>query len=104
MMSSLQISFFGATDIGRVRTNNEDTFIATYIWDQRHILLAVIDGMGGEEGGEIAAEIARRSIIGYLEEFQNDTVLNLIKRALADANNEIIRKKEGIPSIGEWDV
>lgn len=97
MMSSLQISFFGATDIGRVRTNNEDTFIATYIWDQRHILLAVIDGMGGEEGGEIAAEIARRSIIGYLEEFQNDTVLNLIKRALADANNEIIRKKEGHP-------
>lgn len=92
-MSTFQVSFFGATDIGRVRTNNEDTFIAQYIWDDRHILLAAIDGMGGEEGGEIAADIAKKSIIKYLCDFQNDTVLNLIKCALADANNEIIRHK-----------
>lgn len=96
-MSSFQISFFGATDIGRVQTNNEDTFIAQYIWDERHILLAAIDGMGGEDGGEIAAEIAKQSIIKYLTEFQNDTVLNLIKCAVADANNEIIRQKEVQP-------
>lgn len=96
-MSTFQVSFFGATDIGRVRTNNEDTFIAQYIWDDRHILLAAIDGMGGEEGGEIAADIAKKSIIKYLSDFQNDTVLNLIKCALADANNEIIRYKEVQP-------
>lgn len=96
-MSTFQVSFFGATDIGRVRTNNEDTFIAQYIWDDRHILLAAIDGMGGEEGGEIAADIAKNSIIKYLSDFQNDTVLNLIKCALADANNEIIRYKEVQP-------
>ncbi|MDE5634788.1 MAG: protein phosphatase 2C domain-containing protein, partial [Muribaculaceae bacterium] len=96
-MSSFQVSFFGATDIGRVRTNNEDTFIARFIWDDRHILLAAIDGMGGEEGGEIAAGIARESIIRYLSDFQDDTVLNLIKRAIADANNEIIRRKEAQP-------
>lgn len=96
-MSSFKVSFFGATDIGRVRTNNEDTFIAQYIWDERHILLAAIDGMGGEEGGEIAADIARVSILKYLSDFQNDTILNLIKRALADANNEIIRHKEVQP-------
>lgn len=96
-MSSFQVSFFGATDIGRVRTNNEDTFIAQYIWDERHILLAAIDGMGGEEGGEIAAEIAKDSIIQYLTDFQNDSVLNLIKRAVADANNAILRYKEVQP-------
>ena len=92
-MSSFQVSFFGATDIGRVRTNNEDTFIAQYIGDDRHILLAAIDGMGGEEGGEIAADITKNSIIKYLHDFQNDTVLNLVKCAVADANKEIIRYK-----------
>lgn len=96
-MSSLNVTFFGATDIGQVRTNNEDTFIAQSIWDDRHILLVVIDGMGGEEGGEVAADIARSSILRYLEEFQNDTILNLIKRAVADANNEIVRNKEARP-------
>lgn len=96
-MSSLDVTYFGATDIGKVRTNNEDTFIAQTIWDDRHMLLVVIDGMGGEEGGEVAAEIARLSIVRYLEEFQNDTILNLIKRAVADANNEIIRNKEVQP-------
>lgn len=96
-MSDLQISYFGATDAGRIRSNNEDVFIAQTIWDERHFLLAAIDGMGGEEGGEIAAEIAKESIIKYLSEFQNDKVLNLIKRAVADANNEIIRQKEVHP-------
>lgn len=96
-MSTIRISFFGATDIGKVRTNNEDTFIAQQIWDDHHFLLVAIDGMGGEEGGEIAADIARESIIKYLTDFQNDTDLNLIKRAIADANNEIIRQKEFMP-------
>lgn len=96
-MACFQVSFSGATDIGRVRTNNEDTYIAQYIWDDRHILLAAIDGMGGEEGGEIAAEIAKDSIIKYISDFQNDTVLNLIKCAIADANNQILRYKEVQP-------
>lgn len=96
-MSSIRISFFGATDIGKVQTNNEDTFIAQYIWDECHILLVAIDGMGGEEGGEIAADIAKESILKYLTDFRDDTDLNLIKRAIADANNEIIRHKEFMP-------
>ena len=96
-MSTIRISFFGATDIGKVRTNNEDAFIAQQIWDDHHFLLVAIDGMGSEEGGEIAADIAKESIIKYLTDFQNDTDLNLIKRAIADANNEIIRQKEFMP-------
>lgn len=96
-MSTIRISFFGATDIGKVRTNNEDTFIAQQIWDDHHFLLVAIDGMGGEEGGEIAADIAKKSIIKYLTDFRNDTDLNLIKRAITDANNEIIRQKEVMP-------
>lgn len=93
-MASIQISFYGATDKGRVRTNNEDTLIAQYLWDDRHILLAAIDGMGGEEGGEVAAAIARDTMAAYLNSHRNDTMLNLVKRAMAEANNEIVRQKE----------
>lgn len=93
----MAIDFYGETNIGRFRTNNEDTFIAQYIWDKCHILLAAIDGMGGEEGGEIAADIARESIIKYLTDFRNSSDQDLIKRAVADANNEIIRYKRYMP-------
>lgn len=90
----LTIDFAGATDIGRRRQNNEDTFIAAPIWDDRHILLVVIDGMGGESGGEVAAEIARAAIIKFLNDFRGTgTDLELIKRAITDANNEIERNR-----------
>ena len=36
--------FYGATDTGRVRGNNEDAFIAFYSADQKHVIAAVIDG------------------------------------------------------------
>ena len=97
MSSITNIAFAALTDIGRVRENNEDTYIAKLIWDDSHVLIAAIDGMGGEEGGEIAASIARDAIVKYLEDFHDDTPLNLIKRALADANNEIVRYKEAQP-------
>lgn len=97
MTSPLSISYFGATDIGIVRKNNEDTFIAEPICGNRYILLAAIDGMGGEEGGEIAAEISRSSIIKYIDEFEGGPALDLIKRAVADANNEIFRARNTQP-------
>ena len=49
-------NFFGITDTGRQRTNNEDAFIAQRIWNNGYILACVIDGVGGYEGGEVAAQ------------------------------------------------
>ena len=59
----LKISFFGATDVGQKRTNNEDTFITKKIWDDKHVLCVVIDGVGGYEGGEVASEIAKKTLL-----------------------------------------
>ena len=86
--------FFGATDIGLVRKRNEDTFISQNIWDERHVLLAAIDGLGGYAGGDVAAAIARQEIIAYLNTHKEGNTLNLLKSAVAHANNAIIEAKK----------
>ena len=93
----MNASYFGKTDIGRVRRNNEDNLIVQQIWDDRHLLMVVIDGVGGYEGGEVAAEVARDSIIKYLEDFPSGRRLDLLKLAVVNANNDIIQYKQFIP-------
>ncbi|MFR9580283.1 MAG: protein phosphatase 2C domain-containing protein, partial [Rikenellaceae bacterium] len=89
-----KVTIFGNTDMGRIRTNNEDSFIIQNIWDGDHILAVVIDGVGGYEGGEVAAELARNSIVEYLEEYPNGERVDLLKQAVIDANNKIFAGRE----------
>ena len=97
----MKATYYGDTNIGKVRTNNEDNFIAQQIWDDRHLLLVVIDGVGGYEGGEVAAEVARYSIIKYLEDFPNGNCLDLLKLAVVNANNDIIQYQQYIPKYDQ---
>ena len=52
-MGRLKIDCFGKTDAGRVRSNNEDAFLAEP--DMGFCLVA--DGMGGPAAGELASRI-----------------------------------------------
>lgn len=88
------IHFFGKTDMGRKRTNNEDAFIAQNIWDEKHILAVAIDGVGGYEGGEVAAELAQKNIVKYLESYPNGERLDLLKQAVIFANNAIFDERK----------
>lgn len=92
---------FGETNQGMVRTNNEDSYICQKIWDNNHVLCAAIDGLGGYEGGEVAAEIARTTIIKHLEEFASKKTGDLLKDALIEANNEIINQHKARPKVAQ---
>jgi serine/threonine protein phosphatase PrpC len=50
----MQTESAGATDRGRRRANNEDSFLSL----EEKQLFAVADGVGGQEGGEVASAIA----------------------------------------------
>ncbi|MEI6242895.1 MAG: PP2C family serine/threonine-protein phosphatase [Chlamydiota bacterium] len=51
-MNSPFIDFFGYSDIGPVRSNNEDTWVCL----PEHNFYALADGMGGHLAGEVAAK------------------------------------------------
>ena len=88
--------FCGLTDTGKVRGNNEDTFIAQEVWNKKQILACVIDGVGGYSGGEIAAEIARETIIEYLSTPSND-LSSVMKESFISAHQKITAEKERTP-------
>jgi protein phosphatase len=54
----------GATDVGKVRTQNEDSMIV----DPIRGLYAVLDGMGGANAGDVASQTARDAIRDYVLE------------------------------------
>ena len=55
-MRRLRLTWGGATDQGRIRANNQDAMYAD------SALFVVADGMGGHQGGEVAANLAVRTV------------------------------------------
>lgn len=88
-------NFFGLTDIGKIRANNEDTFIAESSPDKSLIFAGVIDGVGGYEGGEVAAEIARETIMENLAK-PGGELIKLLKNAFILANQKILTRKQEV--------
>lgn len=94
-MVKTRVKFAGASDMGRVRRNNED---AWHIDAERGIYL-VVDGVGGHNAGEKAAEIAVERVKARLER-QTGTTEQRIREAITVANNEIFRASKTNP---EWE-
>lgn len=93
----------GLTDTGRVRENNEDTFIAERIQHDAFVLACVIDGVGGYAYGEVAAAVAREAILDYFNSSSGEMttldgdsadIASLLKECLIGANDRIWAEKQ----------
>ena len=87
-----QLTAAGQTDPGRVRANNEDLFVC----DAERGIFAVIDGVGGQSAGEVAAAIAQQVVLDRLARPLGSDA-ERVREAIALANNEIFKASEECP-------
>lgn len=98
----MEIQFWAATDVGRVREHNEDNFLV----DKRLRLFVVCDGMGGHAAGEVASALcvrtvrdivsAQRDMIEYADKNPHDLaarqqLLAMLEAAVRDASSAVFR-------------
>jgi PPM family protein phosphatase len=90
---SLRLIAGSATDVGRVRTGNEDA----YLVDEGIGLIAVADGMGGHQAGEVASSTALEALRAAV------TGGDQLRDAIVRANDAVWEKSgadEGLRGMG----
>ena len=89
--------FYGESDTGLVRRENQDSFVFSEI-NEDHSLAAVFDGMGGLSSGSVASSLAKEKLVKYLsnglKQFKNEhpsdrEMQDLISDAVAFASHEV---------------
>jgi PPM family protein phosphatase len=82
----MHLRFGAATDVGRMRTNNEDSYLS------ETPVAAVADGMGGHRAGEVASAIAMEELAALRGKgpWPNDrAATDDLKQAIVRANRRI---------------
>ena len=85
---------YGLSDPGCVRTNNEDYFLLAPSLD----LYLVADGMGGAQAGEHASKLAGDTVADFVWA-ANERSGDVLLRALAEANRQVIDAAEADPTL-----
>ena len=112
------LSLSALTDAGRVRKNNEDSFLlanfdretaglkelACHTVGPKGSLLAVSDGMGWAEGGELASRSTEGAVFQWLSENwgRKPLVTSLgaaLERSIHMANETVLRKARENPKL-----
>ncbi|RYZ21779.1 MAG: serine/threonine-protein phosphatase [Chitinophagaceae bacterium] len=89
--------YYGLSDTGRVRNNNEDAFLLRPLAGGR-LLACVIDGVGGYEGGEVAAQIARDTFAAA-DTFETDAAS--LAAVFPRIERQIGAAKSAKPALGQ---
>lgn len=83
---------FGLTDRGKIRKDNQDSFIIEKCSARNCLLLSVCDGMGGENAGSLASQLVNKAFVSYvythISEFTGRSVpySEILRDACAEAN------------------
>lgn len=104
---SLPLYIHGASDVGRQRTQNEDSFRIVSRPEGGGQVLAVCDGMGGHEAGEVASQVASERIIEVLSTCALDHPPRDLYQTFVEANQAVldaVRTRGGAQGMGTTGV
>ena len=95
MANEVVLQWAGATDVGRVRSENQDRYLAR----PESGLWAVCDGMGGHQGGETAAQTACDEIGRVYGQSQPPPHTDDLVQAVSAANRAVHEKGNNDPDL-----
>lgn len=90
---SIQLRFAARSDVGLVRSINQDSGYAG-----PH-LLVLADGMGGPAGGDIASSVAVAHLAELDDAHGADDLLDLLRGAVSRAHDELMARSEADPEL-----
>ena len=93
---------YSITDVGRVRSMNQDRY--SNYFHPRFSLLLLADGMGGHNAGEVAASIAIEACRTYfMNDKGRDDYETLLTEAVQAANLAVMKKEKRLQNMRAWE-